>query len=153
MFSGCFSDFSTSVRWAICVLTTAYLVGACYTWQRDTCNLGCQRRNKAASSAVLFSASTKAAVLSVVQQLPFPTHSAQGQGRINTWLCCFLLCFFFSLRGTKEIRVLVYISGYQMEIWVYFRTTLHVILSSPALAGCGTVEEIDWGGVRNSIIT
>lgn len=95
MFSGCFSDFNTSVRWAICVLTTAYLVGACYTWQRDTCNLGCQRRNKAASSAVLFSASTKAAVLSVVQQLPFPTHSAQGQGRINTWLWCFLLCFFF----------------------------------------------------------
>lgn len=56
------------------------------TPQKDTRDLGQQRRHKAASSAVLFSFSTKAAVLSLAPQTLFSVHSAQGQGRINKQL-------------------------------------------------------------------
>lgn len=75
-----------SVHLIICTLQWATLSGL-VTWQKDTCDLGQEQRHKAASSAVLFSFSTKAAVLSLAPQTLFSTHSAQGQGRINMQLC------------------------------------------------------------------
>lgn len=53
------------------------------TLQKGTCDLGWWWQHKAASSAVLFSFSTKAVVLSLAPQTLFSPHSAQGQGRIN----------------------------------------------------------------------
>lgn len=73
-----------SVNQIVCTLQQNTLSGL-VTRQRDTCDLG-RQWHKAASSALLLSSGTKAAVLSLAQQTPFPPHSTQGQGRISMWL-------------------------------------------------------------------
>lgn len=98
-------NINTSGHLAIWVLTIEVLLDLI------TCGCWCHHWwHKAASSAVLFSTNTKAAVLSLALQMPFPTHSARGQGRINMWLWWFIASTMhfnahpFTVRPKRHIR-------------------------------------------------